>query len=192
MASALWLVRHGETAWSLSGQHTSSTDLPLTAEGERRAAAVGKMLAGKQFVAVFVSPMTRARETCRIAGYAESAIVTDDLREWNYGSYEGLTTAQIHQSAPDWTIWTGTPPGGESIADVADRARRVIQSAPDGAVAIFGHGHMLRVLAACWLAAGSDDVGPEMGRCFALSTGSISVLGYERDTRVIQSWNLTT
>jgi broad specificity phosphatase PhoE len=187
MASALWLLRHGETAWSLSGQHTSSTDLPLTAEGERRAAAVGKMLAGKKFAAVYTSPMTRARETCRIAGYAGGAIVTDDLREWNYGSYEGLTTAQIHQTAPDWTIWTGTPPGGESIADVADRARRVIQSAPDGAVAIFGHGHMLRVLAACWL-----DVVPEMGRCFALSTGSISVLGYERDTRVIQNWNLTT
>jgi broad specificity phosphatase PhoE len=186
MASSLWLMRHGETAWSLSGQHTSSTDLPLTEDGERRAAAVGKMLAGKKFAAVYTSPMKRAIDTCRIAGYAEGAILTGDLLEWNYGSYEGLTTSQIHETAPDWTIWTGTPPGGESIDQVAARARRVIEQAPDGAVAIFGHGHMLRVLTACWL-----DVDPDMGRCFALSTGSISVLGYERDTRVIQSWNQT-
>jgi broad specificity phosphatase PhoE len=186
MASALWLVRHGETAWSLSGQHTSRTDLPLTEEGERRAAAVGKLLAGKQFAAVYTSPMKRARDTCRIAGYADSAIVTDDLREWNYGSYEGLTTADIQKSAPDWSIWNAPPAGGESIEQVADRAQRVIASAPEGVVAIFGHGHMLRVLAACWL-----EVEPQMGRCFALSTGSISVLGYERETRVIQVWNQT-
>jgi broad specificity phosphatase PhoE len=186
MASRLWLVRHGETAWSLSGQHTSTTDLPLTAEGERKAAEVGKRLAGKKFSAVFSSPMTRARETCRIAGYGDEAIIIDDLREWNYGSYEGLTTDEIHKTAPDWTIWTGAPPGGETIAQVADRARRVIGRAPDGDVAVFGHGHMLRVLAACWL-----ETAPQMGRCFALSTGSISVLGYERETRVIQSWNQT-
>lgn len=186
MRSSLWLLRHGETAWSLSGQHTSSTDLPLTEDGERKAQAVGKMLDGKKFAAVYVSPMKRARETCRLAGYDNGAIVTGDLREWNYGSYEGLTTEQIHQTAPDWTIWTGTPPGGEAIAQVAERARRVIASVPYGQVAIFGHGHMLRVLAACWL-----EVAPEMGRCFALSTGSISVLGYEHETRVIQSWNQT-
>jgi broad specificity phosphatase PhoE len=184
MASALWLIRHGETAWSLSGQHTSSTDLPLTAEGERKAAAVGKALAGKQFAAVYVSPMTRAKETCRIAGYGEGAIVTDDLREWNYGSYEGLTSTEIQKTAPGWTIWTGTPPGGETLEQVAERARRVIQSAPDGHVAVFGHGHMLRVLTASWL-----EVEPLTGRCFALSTGSISILGYERETRVIQMWN---
>ena len=186
MASRLWLVRHGETAWSVSGQHTSSTDLPLTAEGERKAAEVGKRLAGKKFAAVFASPMTRARETCRIAGFAAGAIVTDDLREWNYGSYEGLTTPEIQKSAPEWSIWKAPPPGGETIAQVAERVRRVIGSTPDGDVAIFGHGHMLRVLAACWL-----ETAPEMGRCFALSTGSISVLGYERETRVIQSWNQT-
>ena len=180
-------MRHGETAWSLSGQHTSRTDLPLTEEGERRAAAVGKLLAGKQFAAVYTSPMKRARETSRIAGYADGAIVTDDLREWNYGSYEGLTTAEIQKVAPDWTIWTAAPAGGETIDQVAERARRVIGSAPEGVVAIFGHGHMLRVLAACWL-----EVEPQMGRCFALSTGSISVLGYERETRVIQMWNQTT
>jgi probable phosphoglycerate mutase len=187
MASSLWLMRHGETAWSLSGQHTSTTDLPLTAQGEQRAVAVGKMLAGKKFAAVYSSPMKRALETCRIAGFGDSAIVNDDLREWTYGDYEGLTTADIHKTAPGWTIWTATPKGGESIEQVAERARRVIASAPDGAVALFAHGHILRVLTACWL-----EVEPNMGRCFALSTGSISVLGYERDTRVIQSWNQTT
>jgi broad specificity phosphatase PhoE len=186
MASRLWLVRHGETAWSLSGQHTSTTDLALTAEGERKAAQVGKMLAGKKFSAVYSSPMTRARETCRIAGFAAGAMVTDDLREWNYGSYEGLTTRDIQKSAPGWSIWNAGPLGGEAIGQVAERARRVIGEAPDGDVAIFAHGHMLRILAACWL-----EVAPEMGRCFALSTGSISVLGYERETRVIQSWNQT-
>jgi broad specificity phosphatase PhoE len=184
MASALWLIRHGETAWSLSGQHTGSTDLRLTKEGEQKAATVGKMLAGKKFAAVFVSPMTRAKETCRIAGYAEGAIVTPDLCEWNYGSYEGLTTNEIHKTAPHWTIWTVPPPGGETIDQVAARARRVIESTPAGEVALFAHGHLLRVLTACWL-----EVDPEMGRCFALSTGSISILGYERETRVIQSWN---
>ena len=185
MATCLWLIRHGETAWSLSGQHTSTTDLPLTEQGERRAEAVGKVLKGKQFAAVLASPMKRALDTCRIAGFTPSA-VTDDLREWNYGSYEGLTTTEIQKSAPGWTIWTSPPPGGETIEQVAERARRVIRSAPDGEVAIFGHGHLLRVLAACWLG-----VDPAIGRCFALSTGSISVLGHERETRVIQSWNQT-
>ena len=186
MASRLWLVRHGETAWSLSGQHTSTTDLPLTAEGERKAGQVGKLLAGKKFSAVYVSPMTRARETCRIAGYADGAIVAEDLREWNYGSYEGLTTSEIQKTTPGWSIWSDGPAGGETIGQVAERARRVIESTPDGDVAIFGHGHMLRILAACWLG-----VEPQMARCFALSTGSVSVLGYERETRVIQSWNQT-
>lgn len=147
---------------------------------------LGKMLAGKKFAAVYSSPMKRALETCRIAGYADSVIATDDLREWNYGSYEGLTSTEIHKTAPDWTIWTGTPPGGETIEQVAERAKRVIGRAPEGEVAIFGHAHMLRVLAACWL-----EIAPELGRCFELSTGSISVLGYEKDTRVIQSWNMT-
>jgi probable phosphoglycerate mutase len=130
--------------------------------------------------------MLRARETCRIAGFGEGSIITDDLREWNYGSYEGLTTDEIHKTAPGWSIWTAAPLGGETIGQVAERARRVIHNSPDGDVAIFGHGHMLRVLSACWL-----ETAPEMGRCFALSTGSISVLGYERETRVIQSWNQT-
>ena len=184
MATSLWLIRHGETAWSLSGQHTGWTDLPLTAEGERKAAAVGKALAGKKFAAVLASPLKRARDTCRLAGYADGAIVSDDLREWDYGSYEGLTNDQVHQTAPGWTIWTVNPPGGEAIAQVAERARRVIQSATDGDVAVFGHGHMLRILTTCWLG-----LAPENGRCFALGTASISVLGHEGDTPVIQTWN---
>jgi probable phosphoglycerate mutase len=182
----LWLIRHGETEWSASGRHTSSTDLPLTAEGERKAAAVGRLLAGKAFALVLASPLRRAIETCRLAGYRPE--VTPDLREWGYGSYEGLTTAEIQVQNPGWTIWTGTPPGGESAEEVGARADRVIgtATAAQGDVAIFGHGHMLRVLAARWLG-----LEPTGGRLLALSTGSLSVLGYEHETRVVQGWNRT-
>lgn len=182
----LWLVRHGETEWSAAGRHTSATNLALTPEGERKAAAVGRMLAGKQFALVLASPLRRALETCRLAGY--SAAVEADLHEWNYGSYEGLTTAQIQLENPHWTIWTGTPPGGESAAEVAARADRVIARAvaAGGDVALFSHGHLLRVLAARWL-----ELDPTNGRLFALSTGSISILGYEREARVLQMWNRT-
>jgi len=180
----LWLVRHGETEWSAAGSHTSSTDLALTAEGERKAAAVGRLLAGKEFTLVLSSPLRRALETCRLAGY--SAQTTPDLREWGYGSYEGMTTAQIQVENPGWTIWTGTPPGGESAEQVATRADRVIARAvaADGDVALFGHGHMLRVLAARWLG-----LEPTAGRLLALSTGSVSVMGYEHETRVLRMWN---
>jgi broad specificity phosphatase PhoE len=182
----LWLVRHGETEWSASGRHTSSTDLALTAEGERKAAAVGQLLAGKTFALVLASPLRRALETCRLAGFTPET--TPDLREWTYGAYEGLTTAEIQVQNPGWTIWTGTPPGGESAAEVGARADRVIARAvaAGGDVALFGHGHMLRLLAARWL--GLDPTG---GRLLALSTGSVSVLGYERETRVVQRWNRT-
>jgi broad specificity phosphatase PhoE len=180
----LWLVRHGETEWSRSGAHTSHTDLALTPEGERRAAAVGRLLQGRQFALVLSSPMRRALDTCRLAGYA--AEMTDDLREWDYGGYEGRTTEDIQKEAPGWTIWTAAPPAGETIAQVSARAERVIAraaSAP-GDVALFGHGHMLRVLTARWLG-----LEPAAGRLFALSTGSVSLLGYERDTRVIRVWS---
>jgi broad specificity phosphatase PhoE len=182
----LWLVRHGETEWSAAGRHTSSTDLPLTPEGERKAAAVGRMLAGQKFAMVLSSPLRRALETCRLAGYSPE--ITPDLCEWGYGSYEGLTTAEIQVANPGWTIWTGTPPGGESAEEVGTRADRVIARAvaADGDVVLFGHGHMLRVLAARWLG-----LEPTDGRLLALSTGSISVLGYERDVRVVQMWNRT-
>jgi len=182
----LWLIRHGETEWSASGRHTSSTDLALTAKGERKAAAVGRLLAGKTFALVLASPLRRALETCRLAGYNPE--VTPDLCEWGYGAYEGLTTAEIQIQNPGWTIWTGTPPEGESADVVGARADRVIAkaTATGGDVALFGHGHMLRVLAARWLG-----LEPTGGRLLALATGSVSVLGYERETRVVQSWNRT-
>ncbi len=182
----LWLFRHGETEWSRSGQHTSRTDLPLTPEGEQRAARLKPLLESKTFALVLTSPMRRAIETCRIAGLGDPAQITGDLREWDYGQYEGLTSAQIHQTNPGWTIWNGTPPDGESAEQIGARADRVIAqaAASNGDVALFGHGHMLRVLAARWLR-----LDPTDGRLFALSTGTISLLGYERETRVVQIWN---
>lgn len=182
----LWLIRHGETEWTISGQHTSHTDLSLTAKGERSAADLKNLLRHRRFALVLSSPMRRAADTCRLAGYTPE--LTADLDEWNYGEYEGRTTVQIQESAPGWTIWTVTPPGGETITQVSARADRVIAravSAP-GDAALFGHGHMLRVLAACWLG-----LEPQNGRLFALSTASVSVLGYERDTRVVWVWNRT-
>ena len=186
MPHELWLMRHGETEWSRSGQHTSRTDLPLTPEGEKRALNLAKMLGGRQFALTLSSPLRRALETCRLAGY--EAEKSADLMEWNYGDYEGLTTAQIQKTSPDWTIWTGTPPGGETVAQVGARADRVIARAANagGDVAVFGHGHMLRVLAARWV-----EVAPDSGRLLALSTGSVSVLGWEHTTRVIRLWNQT-
>jgi broad specificity phosphatase PhoE len=186
MSSRVWLMRHGETAWSLSGQHTSRTDLPLTEQGESRAVALGKALAGRKFARVFSSPMLRARETCRLAGYTPE--ITEDLHEWDYGAYEGLTTGEIQKTAPGWTIWTGAVPGGESIAQVSARADRVVAMAlaAEGDVACFSHGHMLRVLASRWL-----ELEPDSGRLLALSTGSVSVLDWEHTTRVLQSWNQT-
>jgi broad specificity phosphatase PhoE len=182
----LWLIRHGETAWSLSGQHTGATDLPLTDRGQQRAARIREFLQGRPFALVLTSPMVRARRTCEIAGYGAQAIVDNDLSEWNYGDYEGLTTAQIQQHAPGWTVWKGPLPGGETIDHVAARARRVIgrAAAADGPTALFAHGHILRILAACWLELAAD-----AGRYFALSTGSVSVLGHEREQRVLLHWN---
>lgn len=182
----LWLVRHGETAWSLSGQHTSRTDLALTAEGERRAIELGEQLRGKKFALVLASPMKRAMETARLAGFMPE--VEENLREWDYGEYEGLTTEEIHKTDPGWTIWTKTPKGGETGSQVAARADRVIARAmaANGDVAVFGHGHMLRVLAARWV--GLEAQG---GRYFALSTGSVSVLGAERENQVVRLWNET-
>jgi probable phosphoglycerate mutase len=182
----LWLVRHGETEWSASGQHTGRTDVPLTPAGQRQAAALGRFLAKRPFALVLSSPLGRARETCRLAGYAEAAVVTDDLREWDYGDYEGRKTVDIRKEVPGWTIWSGPVPGGETIEQVAGRTRRVIDRAvaAGGDVALFAHGHVLRVLAACWLG-----LAPEGGRLLALGTASLSVLGHERETRAITTWN---
>jgi broad specificity phosphatase PhoE len=180
----LWLVRHGETEWSLSGAHTSRTDLALTAEGERRAAEVGKSLRDHKFALVLSSPLRRAVETARLAGFSPE--ISNDLHEWDYGDYEGRTTPEIQKQAPGWSIWTGTPPGGESADQVAARADAVIARAlsADGDVLLFSHGHMLRVFAARWL-----KLEPQAGRYFVLGTGSVSVLGYERDAHVIRTWN---
>ena len=182
----LWLIRHGETAWSLSGKHTGRTDVLLTDEGKKRAAALGSLLSGHKFSQVLCSPLQRAQETCRIAEPLGPVASDDDLVEWDYGQYEGLTTAEIRESFEGWTIWQNGVPGGETIDEVAARARRAILRAKEagGDVAIFAHGHLLRVLAACWL-----EVSPQMGACFALATASLSKLGYERETPVITCWN---
>ena len=191
MSVELWLVRHGETAWSLSGAHTSRTDIPLTDHGRLRAAELKEYLAGKQFAAVLTSPMHRARETCAIAGYAEVAVIDEGLREWDYGVYEGKTTAEIRQGDPDWSVWKDEITSGESVEQVGARADGVIARAvatigeeKDGAVALFAHAHILRILAARWVGLPADG-----GRLLALGTGSVSVLGHERETRVIAHWN---
>lgn len=180
------LVRHGQTEWAASGRHTGRTDVALDATGCKQAAALA-WLAKEPFALVLSSPLARATDTAALAGFPH-AIVDPDLEEWDYGSYEGLTTEEIRTRVPDWTIWTGNPPGGESIDDVAVRTRRVLErvTAVAGDVLLFGHAHALRVLAACWLELPADG-----GRYLALDPASVSSLGYERETRVIWRWNTT-
>ena len=182
----LWLIRHGETEWTISGAHTGRTNIPLTLLGREKAEAIAEYLGGRKFSLVLTSPLERARETCRIAGYGDVAIVDNDLSEWDYGDYEGLKTAQIREKRPHWTLWRDGVPGGETIEQVAARAERVIARslAEGGPVALFAHGHLLRILAACWLR-----LAPDAARLFALGTGSVSTLGFERDTRVLLRWN---
>ena len=183
----VFLVRHGETEWSRAGRHTGRTDVPLSDQGRRRAEAIGRWL-GRRPLVVYTSPLSRARETCHLAGYAAAAQVEPDLREWDYGVYEGRTTEEIRHAQPDWSVWLSPIVDGESLDQLADRARKVLSrvlSAAPGDVALFAHGHILRVLAACWLG-----LPPIMGRSLALDTASISVLGYEREARVIRLWNL--
>lgn len=183
----LWLVRHGETEWSRSGAHTGRTDIPLTAAGRDNAAALSRYLAAHPFALVLVSPLQRARETCRLAGY-ENALIDPDLSEWDYGDYEGRTTAQIQGERPGWSLWTDGVPNGETATQVAARAEKAIaRTLPvEGDVALFAHGHILRVLAARWLG-----LPPEDGRLFALGTAAVSTLGYERQARVVTLWNLS-
>ena len=186
----LWLVRHGETEWSLDGRHTSWTDIPLTDHGRQRAEELRDFLAGRKFAAVFVSPRSRARETCDIAGYGDVAVVDDNLQEWNYGESEGKTTQQMREvHGPAWSVWTDPILGGESVEQVGVRADAVIArslaaAAPGKDVALFAHAHILRILAARWI--GLPAVG---GKLFGLGTGSVSVLGFERETQVIVKWN---
>ena len=204
----LWLVRHGETAWSANGRHTSRTDLPLTERGRERAVELGKYLAGTTFAAVLRSPMLRAKETCEIAGLGGQAVVDDGLREWDYGVYEGRTTQEIQAEIPGWSVWNDPIVSGETVEQVGARADAVIARAlsaaggptsqnrdvghpismvgPDAvpSVALFGHAHILRIVAARWIG-----LEPRGGSLFALGTGSVSVLGWERETRVIERWN---
>jgi broad specificity phosphatase PhoE len=182
----LWLIRHGETAWSLSGAHTSTTDIPLTDRGRERARKIHDYLQGKTFSMVLTSPLQRAQETCRIAGFGDVAQIDDDLTEWNYGAYEGRTTQEIQKEIPGWSVWKNPIINGESMDQVAVRANRVIAraAANGGHVALFAHAHILRILAACWIQSP-----PVMGSRLALGTGSVSTLGFEHGTRVILTWN---
>jgi probable phosphoglycerate mutase len=185
--STLWIVRHGETEWSRTGRHTGRTDVPLTAAGVEQATALRGRIGARSFALVLSSPLRRAWDTCRLAGFAEVARTTDDLLEWDYGAYEGRTTSDIRREVPGWSIWTGGVPAGETIESVAARARRLIEealSAP-GDVALFGHGHVLRILAACWL-----DLPPREGRRFALTTASMGVLGSENGVHALRAWNV--
>ena len=186
MPQQIVLVRHGETEWSASGKHTSHTDLSLTEAGAERARALSPELAEWTFAAVFSSPYKRARETCDLAGLGDRVELLDDLHEWDYGEYEGLTTPEIRTEVPDWSLWRDGCPGGEMPDEVGARADRVLTRLRqiDGDVVVFAHGHILRVLTARWL-----QMGPEQGARFALKAGALSVLGYERETEVLQRWN---
>ncbi|MEY2420971.1 MAG: hypothetical protein QOI95_1038 [Acidimicrobiaceae bacterium] len=185
MAARLIAVRHGETEWSLSGQHTGRTDVPLTDAGRERAKQVGDLLSGRAFALVLTSPFSRARDTAALAGFGD-AIVDDDLREWDYGDYEGLKTLDIRKDRPGWFLWDDGVPNGESIEAVAARADRVIQRVRevDGDVLVFAHGHILRVLAARWL-----DQRPGFGRHLILSPATLSILGHEREAPALETWN---
>ena len=182
----LWLVRHGETEWSKNGRHTSTTDLPLTEEGEAAALKVAPALAGLDFVQVLTSPRQRARHTAELAGFP-GARVDDDLAEWAYGEYEGRTTPDIRKTDPGWTIWTHPTPGGETADQVAARMDRVVARAraADGRTLVFGHGHALRALAARWLGLEVSE-----GRLLVLDTATISVLGVDRGVSVVRRWNV--
>jgi len=190
----VWLARHGETEWSRSLRHTGRTDIPLTPKGEDEARSLREPLAAVDFDRVLCSPLGRARETCELAGLGDRAELRDDLLEWDYGDYEGRTSADIHTDRPDWSLWTDGCPGGEMPADVGARADRLIaeiltmtaSADPEAGatVAVFAHGHILRVLTARWLGLPPGD-----GKLFGLGTATLSRLGWEHDYRVIQRWN---
>ena len=181
----VWLVRHGETEWSRAGRHTSVTDLPLTPLGESIARDVGERLAGERFDLVLTSPRLRARRTAELIGHAD-AEVDEDLVEWGYGDYEGVTTAEIRETVPGWTIWSHPAPGGETAEEVTARLDRVVDRlrAEPGRALLVGHGHALRALAARWLGLPATD-----GRLLRLDTATVSVLGHERGSPVVLRWN---
>ena len=182
----VWLARHGETEWSRDLRHTGRSDIPLTPAGEEEARALREPLAAVDLDLVLCSPLGRARETCALAGLGDRAELRGDLLEWDYGDYEGLTTARIRESRPDWVLWRDGCPGGETIDEVGDRADGVIAEllTTDGTAAVFAHGHILRVLAARWL-----EMAPGAGQRLALGTATLGVLGWEHEYRVIRRWN---
>ena len=182
----IWLIRHGETEWSLSGQHTGRTDIPLTENGRRQAEALQPVLAKQPFDHVLCSPLTRAQDTCRLAGLGAQMELEPRLLEWNYGIYEGRKTQDIRQETPGWSVWDSPMPEGEDVAAIQQRAESLIGHllTLDGRIALFAHAHILRVLAGCWMV---DDA--RLGAHLVLGTASISKLGFERDERVIAQWN---
>lgn len=183
----IWLLRHAQTEWSVNGRHTGAkSDIPLTQEGEDAARALKPILAAENFALVLTSPLSRAKRTAELAGLLPQAEIDADLLEWDYGDYEGITTSQIREQDPGWTIWSHPCPNGETPEAVAARARRVIDRALaiDGNVALFSHGHYLRVFAATWL-----ELSPHHGADFTLSTATISTLGFEHEYRTILHWN---
>lgn len=186
MADGLTLARHGETEWSRSGQHTGRTDMPLTDVGRDQAHRVGGALAGRTFALVLTSPLSRARETCALAGFAEAAVERDELMEWDYGDYEGRTTADIRTNAAGWTIWDDGVPNGERVGDVGTRVDALLADlrAVDGDVLVFAHGHLLQILAIRWVG-----LPPEGARILELDTATISRLGHHREQPVITRWN---
>ena len=189
MATQIVLIRHGETEWSLTGRHTGRTDVPLTANGERRAAQFRGVLQGLKFTQVFTSPLQRARRTGELAGFGAVAQVEPDLQEWDYGDYEGRTTVDIRAQQPGWNLFEDGSPGGESVEQISQRADRVLSQlrSVDGTIALFSHGHFLRALAVRWIGLPVQE-----GRHFALDTASLSILGYEHrndETQAISLWN---
>ena len=182
-------VRHGETAWSSSGRHTGWSDIPLNDAGRHQAALAGTRLSGMAFELVLVSPLGRAVETCRLSGFGPQAVEDPDLREWDYGAYDGLTSREINARRPRWSLWADGCPDGEDAAAVAARADRIVTRcrSTNGPTLLFAHGHLLRVLAARWVGAA-----PHLGASLGLSTAAVSVLGWERNTPVIIRWNDTT
>lgn len=180
----IWLVRHGETEWSRTGQHTGRTDLPLTDTGEEQARRLVESLRKENFDQTLTSPLLRARTTAELAGFPD-ARPCEDLMEWHYGDFEGRTSADIHNDHPDWTIWSGAVPNGETIDQVAARANDALRQCENKRTLIFAHSHFLRVLATQWVR-----INPRKGSLLGLTTASISVLGWEHQTRVIRSWNI--
>jgi broad specificity phosphatase PhoE len=185
-ATQIVLVRHGRTEWSATGRHTGRTDVPLDEVGRAEAKAVADRLSGLHIDRVLSSPLSRALDTARLGGYGDRVDVRDELVEWDYGDFEGHTTTEIRLGTPGWTIWDGPVPGGETPAQVGARVDRVLDEIANSAltIAVFAHGHVLRVMGARWLA-----LPPEHGRLFRLDTATVSILGYEREQRVVQTWN---